>query len=34
MQNEAQVLQLANIFRSRTFGPGDNFEAYPLTLGQ
>lgn len=34
MQNEAQVLQLANVLRSRTFGAGDNFEAYPITLGQ
>ncbi len=32
--NEAQVLQLANFLRGRTFGPGDYFEAYPIPLGQ
>jgi hypothetical protein len=34
MQNEDQVLQLANILRSRTFGASDNIEAYPIALGQ
>jgi hypothetical protein len=34
MQNEDQLLQLANILRRRTFGAGDNIEAYPIALGQ
>ena len=34
MFNEAQVLQLANTLRSRTFGAGNNFEADPITFGK
>ena len=34
MQNEIKLLQLTDIFRSRTFRAGDNIETYPITLGQ
>lgn len=34
MQNETQLLQLTDIFRSRTFGAFNNIKTYPLTLGQ
>ena len=34
MLNEAQVLQLANIFSSRTFGATDNIKTDPITLRQ
>ncbi len=34
MQNEVQVLQLANILGSRALGTLDNFETDTITLGQ
>jgi hypothetical protein len=33
MQNETQILQLTDIFRSRTFGALNNIKTYPIILG-
>ena len=34
MQNEIKLLQLTDIFRSRTFGAFNNVKTYALTLGK